>query len=164
MGARRRAGYHVPPFAIEWSGMARPIRMLALRISRSPYSSRWQALICTPISDAASCWVSSHSLQHRHIPVGRENWNFFALFSTTEKNQKFQTPGQKISLSLTTITGKGQNGRGWSRATKKQQIFFRLTAFAGRAGWRLIFNFESSSLDFLNELEMLFPIRFSFDG
>ena len=47
--------------------------------------------------------------------------------------------------------------------TKKQQIFFRLTAFAGRR-WRLVFSFESSSLDFPNELEMLFPIRFSFDS
>ena len=46
---------------------------------------------------------------------------------------------------------------------KKQQIFFRLTAFAGRR-WRLVFSFESSSLDFPNELEMLFPIRFSFDS
>ena len=27
---------------------------------------------------------------------------------------------------------------------KKQQIFFRLTAFAGRAGRRLLFSFESS--------------------
>ena len=32
------------------------------------------------------------------------------------------------------------------------------------AGGRLVFSFESSSLDFPNELEMLFPIRFSFDS
>ena len=46
---------------------------------------------------------------------------------------------------------------------KKAANLFRLTAFAGRR-WRLIFSFESSSLDFPNELEMLFPIRFSFDS
>mgnify|MGYP003224818942 CR=1 FL=1 len=46
-------------------------------------------------------------------------------------------------LLLQSEQGKmAENGAGQQ---KKQQIFFRLTAFAGRAGGRLVFNFENSS-------------------
>ena len=81
-------------YRVERYGKTDP-HVLALRISHSPYSSRWQALICTPISDAASCWVSSHSLQHRHIPVGRENWNFFGFVLYYGEKSKIPNAGAK---------------------------------------------------------------------
>ena len=87
---------------------------------------------------------SFHSLQHRHIPVGRENWNFSlcSLLRTKIKNAKRR--GKKISLSLTTTIRTGQNGRERSRATKKAANLFQTYCFRWPRRWRLVFSFENS--------------------
>ena len=84
---------------------------------------------------------SFHSPHHRVLKFAKRNGKFSLCFLLRAKIKNAKRRGRKIFLSLTTTTGKEQNGRERSRATKKQQIFFRLTAFAGRR-WRLVFSFE----------------------
>ena len=68
----------------------------------------------------------------------------FSLPSTTDKNQECQTPGQKITPSLTTTIRTGQNGRERSRTTKKTANLFQTYCFHWPRRWRLVFSFENS--------------------
>ena len=68
---------------------------------------------------------------------------FAPLPRTIIKNAKRR--GKKISLHLLLQSEQGKMAGNGAGQQKKQQIFFRLTAFAGRAGRRLVFNFENSS-------------------
>ena len=92
---------------------------------------------------------SFHSLQHRHIPVGRENWNFSlcSLLRTKIKNAKRR--GKKISLSLTTTIRTGQNGRERSRATKKAANLFQTYCFRWPpvGGWYSVLKVRAGWLD-----------------
>ena len=77
---------------------------------------------------------SFHSPHHRVLKFAKRNGQFSLCFLLRTKIRNAKRRGKKIFLSLTTTIRTGQNGRERSRATKKQQIFFRLTAFTGRAG------------------------------
>ena len=70
---------------------------------------------------------------------GAENFSFH---SPHHRVLKFAKRGRQLFSASSTYYG-------WfsilpNRQQKKQQIFFRLTAFTGRAGGRLVFSFESS--------------------
>ena len=51
---------------------------------------------------------------------------------------------EKFPLHLLLQSEQGKMAGNAAGQQKKQQIFFRLTAFTGRAGGRLVFSFESS--------------------
>ena len=113
-------------------------------------------------------------LKGRCLPAG---WGFFKIsFALVIRERRFWQPaGQRIFLSLPTpprfeICQTGQavfsgfiyllrvifDFAKWT--TKKQQIFFRLTAFTGRAGggWYSVLNVRAGWLDNLGFIPLFF--------
>ena len=70
----------------------------------------------------------------------------FSLLLNTDKFQKCQTPEwENFPLTYYYNLNRAKWPEMEPEQQKKQQIFFRLTAFAGRYGGRLVFSFYGSS-------------------
>ena len=83
-------------------------------------------------------------LKGHQLPAGRGIFQISFLFCITGKEIFGIRRGRKISSLIHYYTWQGAKWPGSQTGNKKkQQIFFRLTAFAVRR-WRLVFSFESS--------------------
>ena len=86
---------------------------------------------------------SFHSLHHRVLKFAKQNGNFFPTPYYGQKSKMPNAGAEKFLPHLLLQSEQGKMAGNGAGQQKKQQIFFRLTAFAGRR-WRLVFSFENS--------------------
>ena len=72
---------------------------------------------------------SFHSPHHRVLKFAKRNGKFSLCFLLRTKIKNAKRRSRKISLSLTTTIWTGQNGRKWSRTTKKAANLFQTYCF-----------------------------------
>ena len=116
------------PPATRWTGIFQISFALVIRATGFLQPAGREFFLSLPTTPAYPSWTGK--------------LEFFALFSTTDKNQKCQTPGQKNFPFTYYYNPNRAKWPGTEPGNKKSsKSFSRLTAFAGRAGggWYSVF-------------------------
>ena len=120
-----------------------------------PPATRWTGIFqnffrfCNPgsriLATGGAENFSFHSPHHRILKFAKQNGKFPPTLYYGQKSKMPNAGAEKFLPHLLLQSEQGKMAENGAGQQKKQQIFFRLTAFAGRAGGRLVFNFENSS-------------------
>ena len=116
-----------------------------------PPATRWTGIFqnffrfCNPDSRILATGgaenFSFHSLHHRALKFAKRNGLFSLCFLLRTKIKNAKHRGKKFLPHLLLQSEQGKMAGNGAGQQKKQQIFFRLTASAGRR-WRLVFSFQ----------------------
>ena len=119
-----------------------------------PPATRWTGIFqnffrfCNPgsriLATGGAENFSFHSPHHRILKFAKQNGKFPPTLYYGQKSKMPNAGAEKFLPHLLLQSEQGKMAENGAGQQKKQQIFFRLTAFAGRAGRRLVFSFESS--------------------